>query len=76
MKNKIIKMKRMPNQLIRNIIQLWILTFIHSPVSAFFSFEQVKIDSTELSSSECDVVTSGDLLAYHCASSFKIFDTA
>ena len=49
---------------------------VQTPVSAFFAFEQVKIDPTELSSSECDVVTSGDLLAYHCASSFKVFDIA
>ena len=77
MKNMIRKMKRMPHQLLRNIIQLWILTFIHSPVSALFAFEQLQIDPTELySSTVCDVVTSGDLLAYHCASSFKVFNTA
>ena len=65
-------------QFLRNIIPLCITLglIIQSPVCAFFAFEQVNIDPTELSSSGvCDVVTSGDLLAYHCATSFKVFDT-
>ena len=65
----------MKRSIIQHIITLALI--IYSPVSAFYALEQVKIDPIELSASAtCDIVTSGDLIAYHCASSFKVFDTA
>ena len=54
---------------------LIVLIFAVMPrIEAFYGFKKVSITESELSSSKaCSIVTSGTLIAYNCATSFKVF---